>query len=97
MIDQLSTPLDGRRSLGLLRFVPDVYQQTKEDSCFHLTTDAVFLTYMQRRNPGSFSVTAAARAYGKALRMVNAALGDRSLYLQDDTILAIWLLGVNDV
>ena len=80
-----------------MRFVPDVYRQTKEDSCFHLTTYAVFLTYMARRNPGSFSKTIAAGAYGKALRTVNAALGDRLLYLQDDTILSIWLLGVNDV
>ena len=97
VLDHLSIPVNGGRFLGYLGFLPGLFRETGEDSCLHLTTNAVFLTYMARRNPGSFNIRVAAKAYGKALHSVNASLQERSTYLQNGTIMAVWLLGVNEV
>ena len=97
MLNEVSIPLNGRRWFGYLSFLPDLYQESEEDSCLHLTTNAVFLIYMARRKPDSFRMKNAARVYGRALASVNASLRDPTKCLEDGTLMAIWLLGQNDV
>jgi hypothetical protein len=97
LLNLYSVPLDGSRFYGYLDFLPDLYRETSEESCLSLTTNAFTRAYIANQAHTSAGTDKLAELYWKALRSTNAALRDPSKCVQDDTIMAVWLLGIHEV
>ena len=96
-LHQFSTPGNGDRCYGFLDFLPALYHETNEASCLFSATNAVAMAYMTNiYRKGAWSRTHQV-IYGQALTATKEAVEDPLLRVRDDTIIAIWLLGIYEV
>lgn len=97
LLNQFSSVLEGERYYWGLDFLPDLYQEASEESCLVLATNAFTRAYIANQSRASTYTNELAQIYGKALASTNAALADPLRCVQDDTIMAVWLLANHEV
>ena len=81
----------GGRAMGRLSFLQEMLHDTPETSCLALTADLFVAAHSpaaerqaRGEDPGVM--------YGRTVMSVRNALGDREKRLDDETIVAVWLL-----
>jgi hypothetical protein len=78
-------------------FLPEMFATADRHSCLHQAVKLVGLaSFANRYNPADFE-TQIRGGYTRAIQATNAALQDRVEYLQDETLMAVWLLGAFEV
>jgi hypothetical protein len=78
-------------------FLPKMFATANPDSCLHQAVKLIGLAvYANRWNPAGFEKQIRAR-YAHVIQATNAALQDPVEYLQDETLMAVWLLGAFEV
>ena len=78
-------------------FLPKMFETADRHSCLHRAVKLVGLaSFANRWNPADFETQIRGR-YARAIQATNAALQDRVEYLQDETLMAVWLLGAFEV
>lgn len=97
LLNQFSAILEGGRVYWGLDFLPDLYQETSEESCLVLATNVFTRAYIANQSHASTYTNELAQMYGRALTSTNAALADPLRCVQDDTIMAVWLLANHEV
>ena len=78
-------------------FLPKMFATADRHSCLHQAVKLVGLaSFANRWNPANFEKQIR-EGYARAIQATNAALRDRTEYLQDETLMAVWLLGSFEV
>jgi hypothetical protein len=78
-------------------FLPKMFATADRRSCLHQAVKLVGLaSFANRWNPADFEKQIRA-GYARAIQATNSALQDRVEYLQDETLMAVWLLGAFEV
>ena len=78
-------------------FLPKMFATADRHSCLHQAVKLVGLaSFANRWNPADFEKQIR-EGYGRAIQATNAALRDRVECLQDETLMAVWLLGSFEV
>jgi hypothetical protein len=78
-------------------FLPKMFATADQRSCLHQAVKLVGLaSFANRWNPADFE-TQIRGGYARAIQATNAALQDRVECLQDETLMAVWLLGAFEV
>jgi hypothetical protein len=78
-------------------FLPKMFATADRHSCLHQAVKLVGLaSFANRWNPADFEEQIRG-GYARAIQATNAALRDRVEYLQDETLMAVWLLGAFEV
>jgi hypothetical protein len=84
-------------SFPVLDFLPEVLQQVNPSSCLYQAANAVSRLTLADRYSGKDVRLQTGREYGHALSLTNATIRDTSASIQDETLLAVWLLGLYEV
>jgi hypothetical protein len=87
----------GARSFGRLDFLPNLLEDTRETSCLALTADlfaAARRSQVPDAPPSKVPIT---DLYGRSLMSIRDALAHASKRLEDETIVAVWLLSLYEV
>ena len=78
-------------------FLPKMFATADRHSCLHQAVKLVGLaSFANRWNPADFEKQIR-EGYGRAIQATNAAIRDRVECLQDETLMAVWLLGSFEV
>lgn len=77
--------------------IPRIVSSTYEGSSVFAVCDAIACAYLATTTRTTAATVNRARAYGTALRTVNAALNDPVECKNDSTLLAIWMFVVYEV
>lgn len=78
-------------------FLPKMFATADRHSCLHQAVKLVGLaSFANRWNPANFEKQIR-EGYARAIQATNTALRDRTEYLQDETLMAVWLLGSFEV
>ncbi|KAJ5810885.1 hypothetical protein N7447_010401, partial [Penicillium robsamsonii] len=77
--------------------VPDVLSKAEEKSALYQACNAVAYAYMDNIAWTSKAISDRAKAYGCALMAMRSAIQDPQLCKSDNTLLAIWLLGLYEL
>jgi hypothetical protein len=78
-------------------FLPKMFATADRHSCLHRAVKLVGLaSFANRWNPANFEKQIR-EGYAHAIQATNAALRDHVEYLQDETLMAVWLLGAFEV
>ncbi|KAH8878814.1 hypothetical protein GQ53DRAFT_834653 [Thozetella sp. PMI_491] len=78
---------------GLIAVLPSLFQEAQNDSCLGLVADLFAHVHKTGRSDAAYKSSRSWLVYGKALRSINAALASPQKRLEDQTIVAIWLMG----
>lgn len=84
-------------SFPVLDFLPDMLQTADEGSCIKKAAMAVSRMTLADRYSGKDVRLQTGREYGQALNLTNATIRDTKASIQDETVLAVWLLGLYEV
>ena len=84
-------------SFPVLDFLPEVLQKADSSSCLHHAATAVSRLMLADRYSGKDVRLNSDPQYGNALRLANATIRDTAASIQDETVLAVWLLGLYEV
>lgn len=85
---------EGRDGPGFNGFLPLYYEQAQPNSCLkHCVTATAFASLANQSNSAAIS-RLAVKYYGEALASVNAALSDPVESLKDETLAALFILGM---
>ncbi|KAJ5373600.1 hypothetical protein N7517_005606 [Penicillium concentricum] len=76
---------------------PDVLSKAEEKSALYQACNAVAYAYVANITRTSKATSDRAKAYGFALMALRSAVQDSQLYKNDNTLLAIWLLGLYEL
>ena len=87
------TGIDG----GMFTTIPRIISSTQEGSPVYAVCDAVACAYMASITGSAAATVQRTRAYGTALRAVNAALADPVQCKSDSTLFAVWMFVVYEV
>jgi hypothetical protein len=94
LLDLIASKHQGGRYYGLLDFLPTLLEDSKDDDCLRITTDAFANAFLATqafkdpaRDPHSSSI------YRKALRELSKAIACQRDCSEDKTLAAIWILG----
>ncbi|KAH8894350.1 hypothetical protein GQ53DRAFT_821430 [Thozetella sp. PMI_491] len=86
----------GARSFGRLDFLPNLLEETRETSCLALTAD-LFVAAQRSRVPNAPpSKVPITDLYGRSLMSIRGALAHASKRLEDETVVAVWLLSLHE-
>lgn len=77
--------------------IPRIISSTQEGSQIYAVCDAIACAYLASTTGSTTALVKRTRAYGTALRAVNAALDDPAQHRNDSTLLAIWMFVVYEV
>ncbi|EXJ86042.1 hypothetical protein A1O1_06411 [Capronia coronata CBS 617.96] len=91
------SPNQGKRPLGLLGFLPQMVARSGENSPIALACRAIATALISNLSRTAEAQSQRVLDYGKALTAANAALGDRTLQTQDETLTCVWLLSLYEV
>ncbi len=84
-------------SFPVLDFLPDVLQKADPSSSIHQAAMAVSRLTLADRYSGNDIRLQTGREYGQALSLTNATIRNSAASVQDETVLAVWLLGLYEV
>lgn len=84
-------------SLGWLGFLPELYQQSEDNSALAYATRAASFASFSCASPVKHLAVRGHQSYGLALKMVNASLGEPDEVMKDSLIVAILLLAIFEV
>jgi len=84
-------------SFPVLDFLPDMLQKADPHSCVAKAAMAVSRMTLADRYSGKDVRLQTGREYGHALKLTNATIRDSSASVQDETVIAVWLLGLYEV
>ncbi|KAH8896221.1 hypothetical protein GQ53DRAFT_838460 [Thozetella sp. PMI_491] len=90
------TPSKGEGRFGRLDFLPDMLHETRETSCLALTAD-LFVAMHSLKPHAPPKGLGREELYGRSLMAIRHALGQPSKRVEDETIVAVWLLGIYEV
>lgn len=77
--------------------IPSLVRKAEKDSALHAACHAVAYAYLANKFPMSSAALSHQARYGKALQALGDAMRDPVLQKQDETLLAVWLLGLSEV
>lgn len=77
--------------------IPDVLSKAEEKSALYQACNAVARAYMASITRTSKATSDRAKAYGSALMATRSAIQDPQRCKSDNTLLAVWLLGLYEV
>ena len=98
VLDKFSSGLaDASVDGSMFTTIPRIISSTQEGSPVYAVCDAVACAYIASTVGSAAAVVQRTRAYGSALRAVNAALADPAQCKNDSTLLAVWMLVVYEV
>ncbi|KAI1629645.1 hypothetical protein EDD37DRAFT_645393 [Exophiala viscosa] len=81
-------------SFPVLDFLPEVLQKADPSSCLHQAATAVSRLTLADRYSGKDVRLNSDPQYGHALKLAKATIRDTAASIQDETVLAVWLLGL---
>ncbi|OCT51831.1 hypothetical protein CLCR_08340 [Cladophialophora carrionii] len=84
-------------SFPVLDFLPDMLRTAEDGSCVKKAAMAVSRMTLADRYSGKDVRLQTGREYGQALRLTNATIRDTKASIQDETVLAVWLLGLYEM
>jgi hypothetical protein len=84
-------------SFPVLDFLPDMLRTAEDGSCLKKAAMAVSRMTLADRYSGKDVRLQTGKEYGQALRLTNATIRDTKASIQDETVLAVWLLGLYEV
>ncbi|KAH0844763.1 hypothetical protein AYO21_01916 [Fonsecaea monophora] len=84
-------------SFPVLDFLPGMLQNADPRSCIHKAAMAVSRMTLADRYSGKDVRLQTGREYGHALSLTNATIRDTAASIQDETVLAVWLLGLYEM
>jgi hypothetical protein len=77
--------------------IPHILSKAKEGSPLYQACNAVGCAYLMRMNRSPKAISSQARAYGRAITVINSAFGNPYQYKNDDILLSVWLLNLYEV
>lgn len=95
--DQYVMPPDASGNPGWLEFLPDLYGASNETSCLKPSLAAVSYANLTNQSSIPWMSVQARHSYGEALRSINSALRDPEQATTDETLTAVFLLGLFEV
>ncbi|KIX05002.1 uncharacterized protein Z518_05874 [Rhinocladiella mackenziei CBS 650.93] len=81
-------------SFPVLDFLPEMLQKADPHSCIHKAAMAVSRMTLADRYSGKDVRLQTGREYGYALSLTNKTIHDTAASIQDETVMAVWLLGL---
>jgi hypothetical protein len=81
----------------VLDFLPDLIRTAPDGSCLQQAATAVSRMTLADRYSGKDVRLQTGKEYGMALAQTNATIRDTKASIQDETVLAVWLLGLYEV
>ncbi|EXJ58816.1 hypothetical protein A1O7_06246 [Cladophialophora yegresii CBS 114405] len=84
-------------SFPVLDFLPDMLRAAEDGSCVKKAAMAVSRMTLADRYSGKDVRLQTGKEYGQALRLTNATIRDTKASIQDETVLAVWLLGLYEM
>ena len=90
-------PLNNRGVVGPLDGLPELVQDPDPNLPLNSAIDAVVLAFWQNRHGCVAGIPTPSTMYTVALKGLNAALTSPKYYKRDETLLAIWVLGMYEV
>lgn len=84
-------------SKSIFNAIPDVLSKAEEKSALYQACNAVARAYMATITRTSKATSDRAKAYGSALMATRSAIQDPQRCKSDNTLLAVWLLGLYEV
>ena len=84
-------------SFPVLDFLPDMLRGAKDGTCIQKAAMAVSRMTLADRYSGKDVRLQTGREYGQALSLTNATIRDTRASIEDETVLAVWLLGLYEV
>lgn len=84
-------------SFPVLDFLPEMLQHADPHSCVFQAGLAVSRMTLADRYSGKDVRLQTGREYGHALSLANATIRDTAASIQDETVIAVWLLGLYEV
>ena len=98
VLDKFSVGLaDTSLNSNMFATIPRIISSTQEGSQIYAVCDAIACAYLASTTGSTTALLNRTRAYGTALRAVNAALDDPVQHKNDSTLLAIWMFVVYEV
>lgn len=98
VLDKFTVDLvDSRMDSSMFATIPRIISSTNEGSSVYAVCNAIACAYLATTTGTRAATVNTARAYGLALRTVNAALNDPVECKSDSTLLAIWMFVVYEV
>lgn len=98
VLDKFSARLaDTGLDSSIFATIPRIISHAQEGSPVYAVCNAIACAYLASTTSSAVAVVNRTRAYGAALRAVNAALADRAQCKNDSTLLAIWMFVVYEV
>ncbi|OQE44744.1 hypothetical protein PENCOP_c002G05541 [Penicillium coprophilum] len=98
VLDKFSVGLfDTSIDSSMFATIPRMISSTQEGSPIYATCDAIACAYLASTTGSTAAIANRTRAYGIALRTVNAALDDPIQCKNDSTLLAIWMFVVYEL
>ena len=98
VLDKFSVGLrDTSIDSSMFATIPRIVSSMQEGSPIYAVCNAVACAYLASTTRTTATLAQRTRAYGSALRAVNAALDDPLQYKNDSTLLAIWMFVVYEV
>jgi len=91
-----STDRDGLID-GFLEFLPNFYEQSSPDSCLFAAVSAVSFANFYGRFKSPEARLLGSEYCGKALKLIQYAIQDYSQAKSDETLFAVYLLGIYEV
>jgi hypothetical protein len=89
--------VDTSTDISMFATIPRIISNTHEGSSVHAVCNAIACAYLASTIGTTTATANRTRAYGNALRAVNAALDDPVEYKNDSTLMAIWMFVVYEV
>ena len=84
-------------SFPVLDFLPDMLRSAKDGSCIQKSAMAVSRMTLADRYSGKDVRLQTGKEYGQALSLTNSTIRDSKASIEDETVLAVWLLGLYEV
>jgi hypothetical protein len=82
---------------GFWDWIPSYYEQASEGSCLKITVQAIAYANFSERCNAPAVRSLADELLGAGLKLLQRQLADKSLALEDETLAAVYLMGVYEV
>lgn len=87
----------GEPSDALWDFIPSLYQTSQEGSCLKTVVNALSCANFHSRCNAPFAQVLAEEWMGKGIKQLQKQIADKRLASSDDTLAAVYLMGVYEV
>lgn len=82
---------------SVIDYLPGMLAEAEPNTCLHQATMAVSRLTLADRYSGHDVRLQTGKEYGEALAKTNATIQDKSRAIMDETVVAVWLLGLYEV